>query len=108
MKSTVENLNPTKVKITVEVPYEEFKPEMDKVFKEYSKQMNIPGFRRGRAPARVVESYVGRGAVIEDAVNHAMPEYYGQVVEETSLPPWGSPRLRFPTPPISKVMPAGI
>lgn len=93
MKSTVENLNPTKVKITVEVPYEEFKPEMDKVFKEYSKQMNIPGFRRGRAPARVIESYVGRGAVIEDAVNHAMPEYYGQAVEENKLAPLGKPAI---------------
>lgn len=93
MKSTVENLNPTKVKLTVEVPYEEFKPEMDKVFKEFSKQMNIPGFRRGRAPARVVESYVGRAVVIEDAVNNAMPEYYGQAIEEHKLAPLGKPAV---------------
>lgn len=93
MKSTVENLNPTKVKIAVEVPYDEFKPEMDKVFKEYSKQMNIPGFRRGHAPARVVESYVGRGAVIEDAVNHALPEYYGKAIDEHKISPMGKPEV---------------
>lgn len=93
MKSTVENLDPTKVKIAVEVPYDEFKPKMDKVFKEYSRQMNIPGFRRGHAPARVVESYVGRGAVIEEAVNHSVPEFYGAVVEENKLSPLGKPEV---------------
>ncbi len=93
MKSTVENLNPTKVKLAIEVPYEEFKPEMDKVFKEYAGQINIPGFRRGHAPARVIESYIGRGAVIEDAVNHALPEYYGQAIEENKLAPMGKPEV---------------
>lgn len=93
MKSTVENLNPTKVKLAIEVPYEEFKPEMDKVFKEYAKQVNIPGFRRGHVPARVLESYIGRGAVIEDAVNHALPEYYGQAVQEHKIAPMGQPNV---------------
>lgn len=91
MKSTVENLNPTKVKLAIEVPYQEFKPEMDKVFKEYGKQVNIPGFRRGHVPARVLESYIGRGAVIEEAVNHALPEYYGQAVQEHKIAPMGQP-----------------
>lgn len=93
MKSTVENLNPTKVKLEIQVPYTEFKPEMDKVFKEYAKQINIPGFRRGHAPARVIESYIGRGAVIEDAVNHSLPEYYGKAVEEHKLAPMGKPEV---------------
>lgn len=93
VKSSVENLNPTKVKISVEVPFAEFKPEMDKVFKEYAKQINLPGFRPGKAPARVIESYVGRGAVLEDAVNHALPEYYGQAIEEHNLAPMGKPQI---------------
>lgn len=93
VKSIVENLNPTKVKLAIEVPFEEFKPEMDKVFKDYSKQVNIPGFRRGHVPARVLESYIGRGAVIEDAVNHSLPEYYGKAIEEHKLSPMGQPNV---------------
>lgn len=93
MKSSVENLSPTKVKIAVEVPFEEFKPEMDHVFKDFARQINVPGFRPGKAPARVVESFVGRGAVIEEAVNHALPEFYGQAVEEHKLNPLGKPEV---------------
>ena len=59
MKSSVENLDPTKVKLTVEVPFEEFKPAIDAAAKEIGKQVNIPGFRRGHIPARVIEAQFG-------------------------------------------------
>ena len=55
MKSSVETLEPTKVKLTVEVPFEEFKPAIDNAAKDIGKQVNIPGFRRGHIPARVID-----------------------------------------------------
>ena len=72
MKSSVENLDPTKVKLTVEVPFEEFKPAIDAAAKEIGKQVNIPGFRRGHIPARVIEAQCGRGVIVEEAVNSSL------------------------------------
>ena len=69
MKSSVETLEPTKVKLTVEVPFEEFKPAIDNAAKDIGKQVNIPGFRRGHIPARVIEARFGRGAIVEEALN---------------------------------------
>ncbi|MDK8301118.1 MAG: trigger factor family protein, partial [Actinomycetaceae bacterium UMB1218B] len=52
MKSTVETLEPTKVRLTVEVPYEELSDEMNKAYKDISQQVSIPGFRKGHVPPR--------------------------------------------------------
>ena len=62
MKSTVENLDPTRIKLTVEVPYEELKPSLDAAYKEIGSQIQVPGFRRGHVPNRVIDQRVGRGA----------------------------------------------
>ena len=63
MKSAVENLNPTRVKLTVEVPFEELKPSLDAAYKKIAQQINVPGFRRGKVPAAVIDRQVGRGVV---------------------------------------------
>ena len=93
MKSAVETLNPTRVKLTIEVPFEELKPSLDAAYKTIGSQVQIPGFRRGKVPARIIDQRVGRGAVIEEAVNDALPRFYGQAVDESKLRPLGQPTV---------------
>ncbi|MFS2294118.1 MAG: trigger factor, partial [Actinomadura sp.] len=73
MKTDVEELTPTRVKLTVEVPFDELKPNLDKAYKEISQQVRIKGFRPGKVPAPLIDKYVGRGAVLQEAVNDALP-----------------------------------
>jgi len=93
VKSAVETLNPTRVKLTVEVPHEELKPSLDAALRAIASQMNIPGFRPGKVPTRLVEQRVGRAAVIQEAVNSALPELYGQAVDEADIKPLGQPEV---------------
>ena len=69
MPSTVEQLSPTRVKITVEVPFADLKPSMDKAYAEVAKSVNIPGFRRGKVPPMVIDQRFGRGVIIQEAFN---------------------------------------
>ena len=69
MKSAVETLSPTRVKLIVEVPFEEFKPLLDQAYKTIGSQIQIPGFRKGKVPSRIIDQRVGRGAVVQEAVN---------------------------------------
>lgn len=93
MKSAVENLNPTRVKLTVEVPHEELKPSLDAALRAIASQMHVPGFRPGKVPTRLVEQRVGKAAVLQEAVNNALPQLYGQAVEEANLKPLGQPEV---------------
>src|SRR5450631_1826755 len=91
VKSAVETLNPTRVKLTVEVPFDELKPSLDAAYKTIGSQINVPGFRVGKVPARIIDQRVGRGAVLQEAVNEALPRFYGQAVEENKIRPLGQP-----------------
>ncbi len=93
MKSAVETVNPTRVKLTVEVPFDELKSSLDEAYKTIGAQVKIPGFRPGKVPARIIDQRVGRAAVIEEAVSHALPRFYGQAVEETKIRPLGQPEV---------------
>jgi len=93
VKSAVETLNPTRVKLTVEVPFEELKPSLDAAYKTIASQIQVPGFRKGKVPARIIDQRVGRGAVLQEAVNEALPQFYGQAVEENSVRPIGQPEV---------------
>ncbi|HET7661687.1 MAG TPA: trigger factor, partial [Oryzihumus sp.] len=93
MKSAVKTLNPTRVKLTVEVPFEELKPSLDAAYKTIASQISVPGFRQGKVPARIIDQRVGRGAVLQEAVNDALPKFYGQAVEENKVRPLGQPEL---------------
>ena len=72
MKSAVETLSATRVKVTVEVPLDELKPSLDAAYKRIAAQVNIPGFRKGKIPAQVIDQRVGRGVVLEEAANDAL------------------------------------
>ena len=93
MKSDVETLNATRVKFTVEVGYDELKPSLDKAYKTIGGQVQVPGFRKGKVPARVIDQRVGRGVVLEEAVNDALPKFYQQAVEASDFLPLGQPTV---------------
>ncbi|WP_367125440.1 trigger factor [Streptomyces phytohabitans] len=93
MKSAVETLNPTRVRLTVEVPFEELKDSLDAAYKKINQQVTVPGFRKGKIPARVIDQRFGRGAVLEEAVNDALPKLYQSAVEEGELTPLGQPEV---------------
>ena len=93
MKSTVEQLNPTRVKLTVEVPFDELKPNFDKAYKTLSAQVRVPGFRQGKVPARIIDARVGRGTILSEVVNDAIPGKYTEAVNSNSLSPLGQPDI---------------
>lgn len=91
MPSTLEQLSPNRVKLTIEMPFSELKPALDKAYQEIGGQVTVPGFRKGKVPARVIDQRFGRGAVLEQAINSALPEAYAAAVEEHKLVPLGQP-----------------
>ncbi|UNO42004.1 trigger factor [Streptomyces sp. MST-110588] len=93
MKSAVETLNPTRVRLTVEVPFEELKPSLDAAYKKINQQVTVKGFRQGKVPARVIDQRFGRGAVLEEAVNDALPKFYTEAVNEGELNVLGQPEV---------------
>lgn len=93
MKSAVENLDPTRVRLTVEVPFEELTPSLDAAYKKIAQQVNVPGFRRGKVPPMIIDQRFGRAVVIEEAVNEALPQFYGKAVEENKLEVVGRPNV---------------
>jgi trigger factor len=93
VKSTIENLSPTRVRLAVEVPFEELKPSLDAAYKKIGAQVRVPGFRPGKVPARVIDQRVGRAAVLEEAVNDALPRVYNDAAREHDLRPLGSPDI---------------
>jgi trigger factor len=79
--------------MTVEVPYDELKPSLDAAYKTIGQQIQVPGFRRGKVPSRIIDQRVGRGAVLQEAVNEALPQFYGQAVDENKVRPLGQPEV---------------
>ncbi|MDR0945357.1 MAG: trigger factor [Bifidobacteriaceae bacterium] len=95
MKNAVETLEPTKVKITVEVTQEELRPSLDKAYKRLSNEVQVPGFRKGHVPSRIIDQRVGFPAVLEMAANESLGEWYGQAVEELKLVPLDQPTVEL-------------
>ena len=95
MKTDVEELSPTRVRFTIEVPFEELKPNLDRAYREVNRQVRVPGFRPGRVPPRVIDQRIGRGAVLEQAVNDAVPQLYGKALEEHDIFALGQPAVEI-------------
>jgi trigger factor len=93
VKSTVEHLSPTRVRLAIEVPFDELKPTFDQAYKKIAQQVRIPGFRPGKAPARIIDQRIGRGVVIQEVVETAIPEKYGEAVTEAQVTPLGQPDI---------------
>jgi trigger factor len=93
VKSAVETLNPTRVRLSIEVPFEELKDSLDAAYKKINQQVTVKGFRKGKIPARVIDQRFGRGAVLEEAVNDALPKFYTDAVNESELNVLGQPEV---------------
>ena len=93
MKSTVEKLSPTRVRISVEVPFAELQGDFDRAYKQLAQQVRLPGFRPGKAPAKLLEARVGRAAVLEQVVNEVLPTRYSEAVTTEELRPLGQPEI---------------
>jgi trigger factor len=93
VKSAVETLSPTRVKLTVEVDFDELTPNLDSAYRKVAGQIRIPGFRPGKVPPRIVDQRVGRGVVLEEAVNEAIPQFYGQAVGEAEVRVLSQPEI---------------
>jgi trigger factor len=102
VKSAVENLTPTRVKLVVEVPYEELKPSIDAAYKSIGSQVSVPGFRKGKVPTRIIDQRMGKGAVLQEAVNEAMPQLYARAVEESAIRPIGQPEVEITAVPMDE------
>ncbi|MFV0251796.1 MAG: trigger factor [Beutenbergiaceae bacterium] len=93
MKSAVENIDETRVKMTVEVPMDELAPHLDRAYAQIGQQVTIPGFRKGKVPPRIIDQRVGKAAVLEQAINEAMPELYRDAMTEADVRPMGQPKI---------------
>ena len=93
MKSSVEVLSPTRVRLDVEVPYADLEPHVANAYKKVAAQVNIPGFRKGKIPASMIDQRVGRGTVMDEAINSALPLFYGQAAREHNVAVIGRPEV---------------
>ncbi|MDK8823259.1 trigger factor [Corynebacterium coyleae] len=95
MKTNVEKLSDTRVKLNVSVPFDELGQEIDQAYKAISQQVNIPGFRRGKAPRQLIDARFGRGPILEQVVNDMLPTRYEQALAENDLNPLGQPEIEI-------------
>ena len=93
MKTSVDKLSDTRVKLTVNVPFDELGKEIDQAYAAIAQQVTIPGFRRGKAPRQLIDARFGRGPILEQVVNDMLPTRYEQAVVENELNPIGQPEI---------------
>jgi trigger factor len=93
VKSAVETLGPTRAKLTIEVPFEELRPSLDAAYKKIAKQINVPGFRKGKVPPMVIDRQVGRNVVLDEAINEALPRMYIQALQDNDVQPLAQPEI---------------
>ena len=95
MKSTIETLSATRVRLSIDLAYDEMSEHIAEAYKKISGQVNIPGFRKGKVPPAMIDQRVGRGVVIDEAINLALPEFYGQAAREHEVLVIGRPTVEI-------------
>ena len=95
MKSAVEKLSPTRVKLSIEVPFAELAPHIDGAYKSLSEKINIPGFRKGKVPSAMIDQRVGRAAVLDEAINAGLPTFYSQAAKDNDVLVIGRPNVEI-------------
>ena len=93
MQTTVETTAPHTVKLTIEVPAEEFGEDLDRTYRSIANQIEIPGFRKGKVPKQIIDTQVGRDAVLEEFVTSSVPTYFRKAVSEEDLAPIADPDI---------------
>lgn len=91
MKSTVETVSPTQVRLDIEVPFAELRPSIDEAYRSIAREITVPGFRKGKVPPRLVDRRVGRAAVLQEGINNAVPGLVAKAVDEHKLRVLGPP-----------------
>jgi trigger factor len=95
LKSAVEKLSPTRVKLSIDVPFAELAPHIDGAYKSLSEKINIPGFRKGKVPAAMIDQRVGRAAVLDEAINASLPTFYSQAAKDNDVLVIGRPNVEI-------------
>jgi len=95
LKSAVEKLSPTRVKLSIDVPFADLKPHIDGAYKSLSEKITIPGFRKGKVPSAMIDQRVGRGAVLDEAINAAIPTFYSQAAKDNDVLVIGRPTVEI-------------
>jgi trigger factor len=95
LKSAVEKLSPTRVKLSIEVPFAELAPHIDGAYKSLSEKINIPGFRKGKVPSAMIDQRVGRAAVLDEAINAGLPTFYSQAAKDNDVLVIGRPNVEI-------------
>ncbi|EYT53339.1 trigger factor [Leucobacter sp. UCD-THU] len=90
-KTTAEKLTPTRAKLSVEVTLDELEPYLKQAYKTIAEQVSIPGFRKGKVPAPIIDQRVGREAVVQEAVNASLDDFYQAALAEADERPMGRP-----------------
>ncbi|MGA1158673.1 MAG: trigger factor [Candidatus Nanopelagicaceae bacterium] len=93
MKSAVETLSPTRVRISIDLDFKDLEPHVDTAYQTLAQQVTIPGFRKGKVPRQLIDQRVGRGAVLNEAINTALPEFYSQAARENEVLVVGRPNV---------------
>jgi trigger factor len=91
--SALDQIDATTVKLTVTLTEEDLAPALKHAYEHIGEQVQIPGFRKGKVPAKILEQRVGKGAVIEHAVNEGLPRWYSDAVAEQGIRPFGQPEV---------------
>ncbi|GGE67953.1 trigger factor [Nesterenkonia cremea] len=102
VKSTVENLNPTRVKLTIEVSSEELEPKIKAAYTSIAQQVQVPGFRKGKVPAPIIDQRIGREYVIQQAINDNLQEFYQAGLAEAGITPLSRPEVEVDEIPDTK------
>lgn len=92
MKTSVDKITPTHVKLTLNVAPEELKPYIDGAYKAIAGQVQVPGFRKGKVPNAIIDQRVGREVVLDQAINDGLDRFYQDALAETGLLPLGRPQ----------------
>ena len=93
MKSAVETISPTRVRISIDVDFNDLEPHVKRAYQSISERIVIPGFRKGKVPRAMIDQRVGRGAVLDEAINNALPDFYTQAARENDVLVVGRPSI---------------
>ena len=97
MSATVEKLSSNQVKLTVTVSAQDFEQAMNTAYGKLKGRLTVPGFRKGKAPRKIIENYYGAGVLVEEAFNTVLPDSYDKAVEETGIKPVAQPEIDLET-----------
>ena len=93
MQTTVETTEPHTVKLTIEVPEDEFGKDLDRTYRAIANQIKIPGFRKGKVPKQIIDTQIGQDAIFEEFVNSSVPAYFRKAVADEDLAPITDPDI---------------